>query len=107
MTPKQSANSERSPIESLSAILTPQQVSHFVKKAVPDLKLATQSLQESLEQQRWDEAAEHAHRLKSTISLFCVDALVESLDSIEEGRSEVIQLPEFTDNLVAQCQQLI
>lgn len=107
MTSSKDTNAGYSSIENLSALLTPPQVSKFVQKAVPELKLGQAALQQSLEGQQWKAAAKQAHRLKSTISLFSADSLVTSLDLIESGNLAVIQPSTFSESLMTQCQQLI
>jgi len=104
MTSKQS---ELSPVESLSSVLTAEQISTFIQKAIPSLKLAQTSLQLSLETHLWEDAAKQAHQLKSTVGLFSVDELVESLDLIEAGNAEVTASPEFRKSFMDQCQDLI
>lgn len=93
-------------IKNLSLMLTPQQVFKFVEKTAPELRLGQSSLEQSLDSQQWEVAAQQAHQLKSAISLFSADSLVNSLDAIEAG-NEAIQLPAFKDNLGVQCQELI
>ena len=95
-----------SSIVGLSSLLTPPQLSKFVQKALPELKLGQASLQQSLKGKQWDAAATQAHKLKSAISLFSAHGLVKSLDAVESG-DESIQLSAFRQSLKAQCQQLI
>ena len=96
-----------SPVQGLSALLTPQQVSKFVQKAVIELKLRQAALSQSLENQQWEISAEEAHRIKSTVGLFSADSLVKSLDLIESGEDETILTPAFRQSLAAQCEELI
>jgi len=107
MTFSQDPESDYSAIESLSSVLTPQQVFNFLEKSVPELKKGQGSLEQSLANRRWEAAAKQAHRLKSTISLLTAESLVESLDLIESGTDPMIQSPDFRESIVAQCQQLI
>ncbi len=94
-------------IEGLSALLTPDQISTIAQKAVIELKLGQASLETSLENQQWEASAKQAHRLKSTIGLFTANSLAKSLDLIESGNDGQIHLPEFREEVVAQCEALI
>ena len=96
-----------SPVDGLSSLLTPAQVSKFAQKAVAELKLGQASLKSSLENKQWETSAKQAHRLKSTMGIFSADSLVSSLDLIESGQQSVISLPEFTRSLMTQCDDLI
>jgi len=103
MTTSHTQNAERAQIGTLSELLTPQQVANFLKKAIPELKLAQASLRQSLENQQWKDASKQAHRLKSTISLLSADSLVNNLDLIESGDNAVIHSPEFRELVASQC----
>ena len=107
MTPSKNTNTGHSSLENINTLLTPPQVSKFIQKAVPELKLGQASLKLSLESEQWKSAAKQAHRLKSTISLFLADNLVNSLDLIESGDQSVIQTSNFKQSFEAQCQRLI
>ena len=107
MTSSKNTNAGHSSIKNLSALLTPPQVSTFIQKAIPELKLGQTSLLLSLESQQWKTAAKQAHKLKSTIRLFSADSLVNSLDLIESSHQDVIQTANFKQSFEAQCQQLI
>lgn len=107
MTTSNTQNAERAQIGTLSELLTPQQVANFLKKAIPELKLAQASLRQSLENQQWKVATQQAHRLKSTISLLSADSLVGNLDLIESGNDSRIRSPEFRELVTEQCQQLV
>ena len=95
-----------SPVSGLSAMLTPTQVNRFAQKALVELRLGQASLVLSLESGQIADAANQAHKLKSTISLFSAESLVNSLDLIEAGDSD-IYLQEFRKALSTQCEELV
>lgn len=96
-----------SPVDSLSSLLTPAQVSKFAQKSLAELKFGQASLKSSLENKQWETSAKQAHRLKSTMGLFSADSLVASLDLIESGQEAVIGLPKFIQSLMSQCEELV
>lgn len=106
MITSQGAKASTSPVEGLSSLLTPSQVSRFVQKSIEELKLGQVSLTLSLENQQWQASAKQAHKLKSTICLFSANSLVEALDLIESD-SEEIRMSDFKQSLIFQFEELI
>lgn len=107
MTLSNATNTGCTPVEELSALLSPPQVARFARKAIPELRQGQAALLQSLENQHWKAAAQQAHKLKSTMCLLSANNLVNNLDLIESGDNPVIQSPEFRASVANQCQQLI
>ncbi|WML89722.1 hypothetical protein RCF98_12150 [Thiothrix lacustris] len=72
----------------LSNKLSQQQLSLFLRKALPELTKDYAALDAHLQDQQWAKAVQQAHKLLSTIKLLGLDTLLPLLLQIQEDTPE-------------------
>ena len=82
-------------LEGLAEQLNPQQLGHFLQKAIPELQQEYQLLDQSLEQGDWAAASKTAHKLGSLSKLLGMEAVSSYLLKITEAPHEQLQTAAF------------
>jgi HPt (histidine-containing phosphotransfer) domain-containing protein len=82
-------------LEGLAEQLNPQQLGHFLQKAIPELQQDYQLLDQALDQADWAVASKTAHKLGSLSKLLGMQAMSHYLLKITEAPSEQLQTAAF------------